>query len=653
MLSTGKKWLFRALALALPFLLLFLVEGGLRLATDDPYGPIVEEIRADSVDWYQLNPSWPRRFFNVDTTLAPEFKPVVFRRQKSENAFRVICLGASSMFGTPYEMIANIPGIVRKQLRHLYPEVDVEVINFTTSAINSHVVLPIAREVPRFEPDLVLLYMGHNEFYGPEGVGATPAEKRFPALTRIKHLMRRSRLYQTLTRWLAPEAGVKQQGDEENLMRQVSKGRSVRLDSEDAQRVFDNYEANLGELLDVLARAEIPVIVSDVASNLRFAPFVYDTRVGDQDVGEDLEQARKEMAAGNHQQVIALVEPVLALDPDHPLANFLLAECRFAAGEYETAAGLFLRAKENDQLKFRAPERINRIIREQCAARDVELVSATQAFADRAEGGIAGFESFLEHLHPNLQGYYQIADLFLERLITAGLAPAGAAEAAFEQRLPCEPDRLSISWVELLFADLCMGNIAGKWPFEHLRYEPEMAKRAPQQLKRILGGIYQHKLSWNQACFEAGDHFEQKGELDRARSCYEAVLEEYPYHATAHNLLGRLELMAGRPELAIEHFEQSIRSDPFDYHSRTDLALYRVNSGDNEEAVRLLVEALDRAALADPSLRAAIHYGLAAAHANLGNLDEAQRQIGQSLRIAPGNPDAEKLRDEIERLRSR
>ena len=66
---------------------------------------------------------------------------------KNQNSLRVLCLGESSMFGVPFQYAATIPALVRKQLRHLYPDLDIEVVDLGASAINSNV---IREMVPHF-----------------------------------------------------------------------------------------------------------------------------------------------------------------------------------------------------------------------------------------------------------------------------------------------------------------------------------------------------------------------------------------------------------------------------------------------------------------------------------------------------------------------
>src|SRR5439155_8866500 len=54
-------------------------------------------------------------------------------------------------------------------LSERYPKTRFEVIPAAMTAINSHAVLPIARECARHEGDLWIVYMGNNEMIGPFG----------------------------------------------------------------------------------------------------------------------------------------------------------------------------------------------------------------------------------------------------------------------------------------------------------------------------------------------------------------------------------------------------------------------------------------------------------------------------------------------------
>ena len=80
-----------------------------------------------------------------------------------------------------------------------YPSQRFEIVNVSFTAINSHVLLPLARECARHDGDLWIIYMGNNEMVGPFGA-ATVFGTRAPPLwwIRMQLQLRQWRLSQLL-----------------------------------------------------------------------------------------------------------------------------------------------------------------------------------------------------------------------------------------------------------------------------------------------------------------------------------------------------------------------------------------------------------------------------------------------------------------------
>lgn len=63
---------------------------------------------------------------------------------------------------------------------------------------------------------------------------------------------------------------------------------------------------------------------------------------------------------------------------------------------------------------FRAPGKINGIIKELTAKYNEPLVKIDSVFDSKSANGITGFDLFVDHLHPNIAGYKLMADEFLK-----------------------------------------------------------------------------------------------------------------------------------------------------------------------------------------------------------------------------------------------
>jgi hypothetical protein len=210
--SLAPTVLFAGLIIALEFIL--------RYTAPSLDHPFVREIHADGIEWYQINRRYLTKYFPSQQSVVPDLRSTVFRKTKNRNTYRIVCLGSSSMFGTPYEMNANIAAIVRKQLRHLFPEKDIEVINLGASAINSNVILDLFKNIINFQPDLVLVYMGHNEFYGPDGAGASYLQREFPSTIPLVYSLRDMRVFKLFQGFLTSH-GESEDHREQNLMKLV------------------------------------------------------------------------------------------------------------------------------------------------------------------------------------------------------------------------------------------------------------------------------------------------------------------------------------------------------------------------------------------------------------------------------------------------
>jgi tetratricopeptide (TPR) repeat protein len=643
MLSQRKRILFSLFPSALLIVVLGTAEVVLRVTSAPDEGKLVKQARYDGIDWFQINRGYLRKYFPPAFPYAPEFKSTLFRKTKEAKTFRVMCLGGSSMYGTPYDMNANIPGIVRKQLRALSPEREIEVVNWGASAINSNVIVNFLDQVLEYEPDLVLVYLGHNEFYGPDGVGASFLERLFPGLIQVKYALNDFRLVQAFRGFFQPS-----QRDAKvdlNLMRQVSDESLVPLESPDAERVLDRFEKNLREMLRRLRQRGVPAIVSDVGSNLMFPPFVSDSLSGVGNSEDAIAKLRSDCQRGNYESVIASARSMLPANEHNASLNFWLGKSLFRSGKPEEARPCLVRARDNDLLKFRAPGAVNAIIRRVCGEENTPVVSADSMLSARSPGGIPGDEMYWEHLHPTARGYYLIASLFVQKILELNIIPGRGPSTAV---LPFDFDSLSICWLELAYADLSIQHLTGKWPFHDYSRTSVVLDAADPPLRDIVQKTYDRSLGWDEACYRSAALFRQMGRRREVVTTYEALLEDYPYGFYPHYLLGGFLRDTGEPRRAVEHFRISIRSNPAYPFSHLELGLLQVNLGEFDEAISELNSVLRLAPAKEGSgIRANAWYGLAAAHANKGEVQLALSCADEALRIDPEYRDVISLKEKI------
>ena len=171
------------LAIGVPLLALAAAEAACRaLGIGYPTGFL---LRAAVRDREALvdNPFYGYRFF--PPRLARNPAPILTRPEKPPGTLRIVVLGESAAQGDPL-MEFGLPRVLNYLLQDAAASGRVEVVNAAMTAINSSIVVDIARAMRACRPDLYVLYIGNNEVIGPYGPGTvfTP----WPGLIRLAPL---------------------------------------------------------------------------------------------------------------------------------------------------------------------------------------------------------------------------------------------------------------------------------------------------------------------------------------------------------------------------------------------------------------------------------------------------------------------------------
>ena len=177
-LTTARRWLFRAFALAIPVLFFILLEAALRLGGYGHSYPLFIPV-ADAPGYLQANPEVVRRFV-VDETREPEVEiwPVPFPADKAPETLRIVVQGGSTAAGWPYGYGGSLAGMLQQRLQATLPQRNIEVITTAMTAVNSYTLMDFAEEIIQQQPNAVLIYAGHNEFLGVLGVGSAVSAGR-------------------------------------------------------------------------------------------------------------------------------------------------------------------------------------------------------------------------------------------------------------------------------------------------------------------------------------------------------------------------------------------------------------------------------------------------------------------------------------------
>ncbi len=327
---------------------------------------------------------------------------------------RVVVLGGSAALGTPDADfgLAHQLGVM---LEGAWPGERIEVVNAAMAAVGSTVVRQIAAELPRIEPDVVVVYLGNNEIVGPFGPGSVFGRAADWIDPQLRLASRRLRLVQVGETWWRDRERPDQQrwrGMEMFLEGGVPPG-DPRLEHV-AARLRENLEAVIASARRTGARVAVGTVAVDLLDTPPFSS-VEPTAAG---FAEELERAREAIQAGRLDDAAARLATAMDLEPTHALTTWLAGRVALARGEVAAAREHLARARDLDLLRFRASGDVNRVIREVASATGVSLADVASALdaAPEVSRGIAGNELFWEHVHFTPIGTYRVAQVFREAL---------------------------------------------------------------------------------------------------------------------------------------------------------------------------------------------------------------------------------------------
>ena len=548
-LSKGRRRLFAVVTVLMPFALLLAVEGGLRLSGFGHSYPLFVPV-PEAPGFLRANRDVVRRFM-VDERDTPNLwiRPVFFRHEKTPETFRILVQGESTTEGYPYGFGASPAGMLQQRLQRTFPERKIEVVTTAMSAVNTYTLLDFSDEILEQHPDAVVIYAGHNEYVGILGVGSGFSVGRWrPAVLSFLWL-KDLRILQLARRALTPDQPERPRRRNRSLMATIVSEKRIPYGSPLYRRGLEQYRANLRALLKRYRRAGVPVLIGTVVSNERDQPPFISGHGAGADVAawrRHFDAGREASAAGDNEAALKEFEAAVALDDRQAEGHFKRGQALERLGRYREARWVYLAAKDRDELRFRAPEEINDILREVAAEQGARVVEVQEAFHRAAENGIVGHDLMLEHLHPNLDGYFLLADAFYEAFREQGLI------GPWQMPVPCEQARreIPVTEVDRLYGEWRARYLMSDWPFT-ARRKPFRIPPPSDRVEEIAESYYRGHLQWPDAMRLLLDHYRFAGNEVEAARVAALLAEAFPYRAEDQRAAAEALLAAGRSDAAV------------------------------------------------------------------------------------------------------
>lgn len=652
-LSPGVRAAFWAAMLALPLLFFLALEGGLRLVGYGTHHPLFEPVEGHP-EFLQQNREVARRYFR---TLRDAPAPLhdVFLAEKPPDELRLVVQGGSTAAGFPFYHGAAFSRMLEARLQASLPDRPVEVVNTAMAAVNSFTLLDLAREIAAQRPDAVLIYAGHNEYYGALGVGSTERLVGSRALVNAYLRLQRLRTVQLVRDGLERLAGAAAPPRSGSLMARMVREQEIPLGSPAFARGEAQFRGNLSDLLAFYRRRGIPVFVATLVSNERdHAPFANAFRAGTDRAAwqAEVEAGRRALAAGDARAAIAALEAATRRDDLAAEAFFWLGRAYEAAGRPEDARRAYRDASDRDALRFRAPSSFNAIVREVAAAHGATVVDVEAYFRAAAPRGLIGREHMLEHLHPTVEGYALITDAFYDALLASPLLAGSGAR----RLTPEEGRRLArLTPADSLLGMIRLRQLMAGWPFAPPGAQPPDPAEGldlTQPEARLALALYRNEKGWLEATAELAQTYEREGRVADAIRTHEAMVQAYPMLALTHLGLaatlvraGDLDRAAAAYRAAIERGETSGTARGLLGAIELERGMRAARMGEHQRAREQFERArelLEGARAQNPRNPQTL-YNLSGAYAQLGRFDEARRTVEALLRLQPEHPGGRQL----------
>ena len=538
----------------LPLAFLALIELSLWVFDAYPQPPLFLEMEEDPA-YMEINSQVGERYFDSNLMPVPNLYPQRFATQKGSQTTRIICLGGSTTAGFPYEMTVPFPRQLAMMLEKNHPNREFEVLNLGLSAINSFTVLDWVPEVLDQDPDLILMYMGHNEFYGAYGTGSTISLGHDGRVVRLVMKMQKFRVVQMISSFLRGMSEPPSADENPTLMEKVIDDKFIESNSVLRVKTRQNFASNMEIILSKFKEAGVPVVVSNLASNMK-------------------DQIPLDITSN----------PGKGSSKAYALYQKGLKE--FNQGDTATAYISFRRARNSDQVPFRGNDYINEIIFNTASQYGARQVDMEIAFRRASMFGVPGADLFCDHLHPNPEGYHLMAREFLDVIYDSGIISRPRNDV-----LSTEP--IYVTDLDWEIGNLKIFKLLHRWPFgdKSVEYSEYVSPYEPATQEITKEYLFNHKV-WGKAHSEMADHYLQNSEFEKACREFQAIIEIYPLKTEFYTKLVECAKQARLYSLVEQTCERALEHAEITGMFHYNLAIAKRVAGDMSSALNHIEIAL-------------------------------------------------------------
>ena len=527
---TTRVWFLRLAALGVGVALVVGAEGLLRLVPGLGPSPLVVTLVEDEATGESLHATsrfYAQRFFaqyKGRLAAAGQMGEHFFVEPAPANRYRVVFVGASTVQGFPHPRRLAAASFLQAMLADAWPEREVEVVNLGITSIASFAVAQVVEDALVLSPDLVVVYTGHNEFYGLYGAGRHQRLQYFLRQLRLTHLV------DGLLR------GIGTRDEPTDLIKMAAVRGEVPLHGPGRATAEQNLRDNLRRVARICERAQVPLVLCTIVANdAGFAP------VGSTEGGEgwqaQVEQAAQVLTRGyvapdDAEDALQQLEQAAALSSEHAWLWYLQGRALERLGRDAEAQRAFRKARDLDTMPWRAPTAHNAVIHAVAAEHGAVLADVEAAFAEAAPAQGVGWEWMVDHVHFSVAGQALLARTVLHSVAALQAIDLGLLRSAEAYRRA-----LGDLPVERVVAYNKMGAMLAQAPLhQHNGHNARYLKQlAAMEGQRLSPGERRGVEQWTQQkqqgplVLAVADQLFSERDFVRAQVHYAAARREVPF----------------------------------------------------------------------------------------------------------------------------
>jgi tetratricopeptide (TPR) repeat protein len=316
-----------------------------------------------------------------------------------------------------------------------------QVINCGGVSYASYRIAPLVKEVLQYQPDLIVLATGHNEFLEDRTYQTLKSRSAVWAWLQGKanslHMVGLARQWLDRGRpagkrlEVASDSGPELGPTVTTRLDTASGYASYRRDDAWHKRVIAQYDDSVRAIVANCQAAQVPILLVRLGSNLRDCPpFKSEHRAGLSLEPEADWQAAFDLATAAEKfdpsRALQFYLEAAAIDGEHALLNYRIARALDRMDRKTEALSYYQKARDEDICPLRIISTLDQSLVRISVETGTPLVDVASLLATRSPDSIPGYDWYVDHVHPTIGGHQLIARALAAQMRASGLLARSA-----------------------------------------------------------------------------------------------------------------------------------------------------------------------------------------------------------------------------------